>query len=171
MIFRDHHATLFLDAEVSAAIDTLRMQWDPAMAHQIAPHLTLLYPSECPDLDLMVRRASTLAARSEPFEVRLGGYAAFPPPWQDGIYVEVAAPAWVALRQTATAPPCSPVDTHAHITIIHPRTAQPGAAAEFWAQSVASLNGLVARIVAIDLTAFDGSKWTSTLHLPFAGDD
>jgi hypothetical protein len=39
------HATVFLGA-AGAAVDELRRTWDPAMANQIAAHVTIVYPSE-----------------------------------------------------------------------------------------------------------------------------
>jgi 8-oxo-dGTP diphosphatase len=80
------HATVFLHA-AAAAVEELRATWDPAMAWQIAAHVTVTYPVELDRLDLLVERTAGAAERVAPFRLRLGGLGHFGRP-RDGIFVE-----------------------------------------------------------------------------------
>src|SRR5207237_5168975 len=42
-------ATIFLPPPVAQPVEAVRQEWDPAMADQIAAHVTVAYPSEVHD--------------------------------------------------------------------------------------------------------------------------
>src|SRR5688572_6743812 len=71
LVLERHHATLFVDPTVSAPLELLRAQWDPAMSRQIAAYVTLIYPWEAPDPALIADRVSDVAGRSQPFRLRV----------------------------------------------------------------------------------------------------
>ena len=86
--YRDHHATIFVAAGIAGPIEAARREWDPAMAAQIAAHVTVAYPQEAPISDLLVERVRAASTGIPPFRLRLGQVAAFESP-EDGVYISV----------------------------------------------------------------------------------
>ena len=75
--YRDHHATIFVPANVAGPLEVARRQWDPEMATVIAAHVTVVYPDEAPAADMLARRVQAAAARISPFRLWLGPRACF----------------------------------------------------------------------------------------------
>jgi 2'-5' RNA ligase superfamily len=86
--YRDHHATIFVAPAIAGPIEAVRREWDPAMAAQIAAHVTVAYPQEAPISDLLVERVRAASAGIPPFRLRLGRVATFESS-EDGVYVTV----------------------------------------------------------------------------------
>jgi 2'-5' RNA ligase len=154
----DHHLTIFLPAEVAAPIEAARREWDPVMADQIAAHVTLVYPREAPDRDLLVQRLRAARRVIAPFRLRLGALACFERP-DDGVHVTVddVDGGYRAVRQRVLTPPFRPVVFEPHVTIVHPRTSRRGR--ELWDRGLHLRPGQVFAAREAALTAFDGSRW------------
>jgi hypothetical protein len=84
-----HHATAFLSPRSSQKVEELRRTWDPAMAQQIAAHITLIYPEEIADPAELIVQATRAAASTAPFSITVGApiHAGHP---ADGVYGERA---------------------------------------------------------------------------------
>ena len=78
--YRDHHATIFVAPAIAGPIEAARRAWDPAMAAQIAAHITVAYPQEAPISGLLVERVRDASAGIPPFRLRLGRVATFESP-------------------------------------------------------------------------------------------
>lgn len=111
-------------------IDTVeqwRRTWDPLMASVVPPHVTITYPEETVDEELLLRRAETTLGAERPFRLRLGEVFA-EDAGHGGVFVRAydLDGGWAGLRQRLLAEPMTPVDFPAHLTIAHPRTASRG---------------------------------------------
>ncbi len=152
---RAHHATIFVGGV--PGLDDIRREWDPVMASQIAPHVTVAYPSEVPDADAMVERVRAATRAAAPFTIRLGEVVRAGNP-DDGVFVVVddSEGGWAQLRAriagTAADRALPP-----HVTFVHPRTSRLGALAfaalrmRRWSETIA--------VSAVGVTAYDGSEW------------
>jgi hypothetical protein len=109
-------------------IEQWRNAWDPAMACVVPAHLTVVYPEETVDDDLLLRRAERFVSAMVPFRLRLeevfaedGG--------RGGVFVAVhdVDGGWTRLRRQLLSEPMTPVDFPAHLTVAHPRTSSRGA--------------------------------------------
>ncbi|WP_436777752.1 2'-5' RNA ligase family protein [Yinghuangia sp. YIM S09857] len=113
------------------AVDRLaawREEWDPVMAAVVPPHITLVYPEETADEELLSARAEAACGRTAPFRLGLRGVVA-EEAGRGGVFVEIddVGGAWTALRDDLLRPPmmrCPGVAPHA--TIVHPRTSDRG---------------------------------------------
>ena len=156
--YRDHHATIFVTPAIAGPIEAARREWDPAMAAQIAAHVTVAYPQEAPISDLLVERVLAASAGIPPFRLRLGRVAIFGSP-EDSVYVAVEDidGGYRKMREEVLRPPFHSVAFPPHVTLVHPRTSGRGGDfrdsgwtrhgdEEFTAQEVA-------------ITAFDGHTW------------
>lgn len=152
------HATLFLEANAAEEIEALRGRWDPAMASQIAAHVTVAYPAEIGSLDELMERTRRAAQLIDPFDLRLG-----PMSRRDGAHVWVGAEVhdrdggWRQLRELIVPPARRRRDVKPHVTIVHPRHSNLGVQA--W-EAVRGLRfrGDV-RNSTLAITAFDGKVW------------
>lgn len=159
------HATLFFDAKTSALVQPLRKRWDPAMAREIAPHVSVTYPEEIPDADQLVKRVAHAAPQVRPFALRLDQVGHWGDP-RDGVRVDVVdvEGGWTALRSLILGD--RPwVDVEPHLTLVHPRTTNRGPAA-FKALARLVLGHSVT-VRAVSVTAFDGDVCSvvSEFHL------
>jgi 2'-5' RNA ligase len=154
---REHHATLFLPAAAAAAIEAVRREWDPAMAAQIAAHVTLVYPQEAPQADLLAERLRFACVSAAPFRLRLGAIACWERP-EEGVYVEVddVDGGYRRLREALLRPPFQAVAFTPHVTLIHPRTSDRGG--DFWACAEPPPSGADFAVSAVAITAFDGAR-------------
>jgi hypothetical protein len=163
-----HHATLFVDPAVSAPIEDPRREWDREMAAQIAAHVTLVYPWEASDPELIAGWIRSAAGEQPPFRLRLG-------PLGRDESVEGVGCGYVVLdidgghgelRSRIEAAEFTRGDVDPHVTIVHPRTSRLGEEAwqalrgkplelEFWVREVA-------------ITAWDGSAWPTVERMPLA---
>jgi GNAT superfamily N-acetyltransferase len=154
---RDHHVTIFLPAEIAGPIEAVRRRWDPAMAAQIAAHVTLVYPREAPAAGLLVERLRQASPATPPFRLRLGdlGHDGGP----DGAYlrVEDLDGGYAALRGRVLGPPFQPEAFPAHLTLLHPRTSRQ--AREFRDARRDWPHRAEFTVLEVVLTAFDGSGW------------
>lgn len=169
MRFAKHHATLFVDPEVSEPIEHLRRQWDPDMARQIAAHVTLVYPWEAPDPELISDWMRAAVQTQPPFRLRLGPLERHVSPEGVGCGYAVSDidEGHHRLRSRITSPAFMPGDVDPHVTVVHPRTSSHGDAAwnalqaqplevDFWVRDVA-------------ITAWDGTAWPTLERIPLAG--
>jgi hypothetical protein len=158
--YRDHHATIFLPASVACPVEAIRRDWDPVMAEQIAAHVTLAYPVEAPDFDVLVSRLRAAAAVVAPFRLQLGAVTCFDRP-EEGVYVAVddADGGCYRLRDQLLAPPFKAIEFPLHVTVVHPRTSSRGR--EFWeADRIGSFDD-VFTVEEVTITAFDGMTWAT----------
>jgi 2'-5' RNA ligase len=159
----DHHATLFVPPDVSEPFERLRRRWDPEMARQIPAHVTLVYPREIDDPNVLVERVRSAAAASSPLHFRVAGLVADRDDPTQGVYfvLDDSDGGWSALRSRLPVPRYGPArEPVPHVTIVHPRTSDLGPQAwrcrDEWASEPVGLE-LTVREVAI--TAFDGEGW------------
>ncbi|SDM37002.1 ADP-ribose pyrophosphatase YjhB, NUDIX family [Allokutzneria albata] len=123
---RIHLAGLLACPEVQA----LRLRWDPVMAALVPPHVTVAYPEEVPDVDLLVRRTTALAQETAPMAIRLTSVVA-DDEGRGGVFVAVddSQRGWAGLRLGLLRPPFRGSGYPPHVTLVHPRTSKSGPAA------------------------------------------
>lgn len=125
-------ARISLPDPVCAAIDGLRMRWNPEVATGNPAHVTIVYHDEAPDPDLLRVRLERACRLAAPFPLHLGAVRRFPAP-VSGAFVEVADPTGAVedLRRAVLAPPFSRRARFGlHVTLLHP--AQGDRLAEAW---------------------------------------
>lgn len=162
---RDHHATIFVPPDVARQVEAARREWDPVMAAHIAAHVTVAYPEEAPNLDLLVERLRAATATIAPFRLRLGGFACFTRP-EDGVYIAVddVDGGYRRLREEMLRPPFHPLAFPPHVTIVHPRTSRRGR--DFWDRGRCRTPGVEFTPTELAITAFDGARWVVRMTFP-----
>jgi len=160
---------LFPTGAALGEVEALRRAWDPAMAAQIAAHITVVYPDEHPGLAALRERIASVAAGHAPFRIRLGDVRAFPPPDEGCVYLEVLDldGGFAALREALTVPPFRPIAFPPHVTIIHPRTSTR--AAEFWRTEARERLALETTIDSIAITSSEGADYAVEARFPLSG--
>lgn len=109
-----------LRGEVEERIQKLRVAWDPVMAARIRPHVTLVYPEETVDEQLLLERVAKAAKNAAPFVVSLGEIEGS---GNGGVWFPVVdSGTWAKLRTTILSPPFQPIEVTPHVTVVHPRT-------------------------------------------------
>lgn len=99
------------------------------MAARAPAHVTVTYPEETGDDELLLGRAARVVEGTPRLRLRLTGVFA-----EDGgrggvfLSVEDVDGGWARLRSRLLAPPFRPVDFPPHVTVAHPRTASDGPA-------------------------------------------
>ena len=162
------HLTLFLDPKAGEPIEALRRRWDPAMASQIAAHVTVAYPSEIESIDTAVERLHLAAARVAAFRLRLTSPARRTGHhWWIGAEVDDVDGGWRGLRDRLVPTAAQRPDVAPHVTIVHPRHSNLGADAwsELGSQDVDCQFG----VSQVAITAFDGRRWQTVSELGLAG--
>jgi 2'-5' RNA ligase len=162
-----HHATAFLAADGSRAIEELRLTWDPRMARQIAGHVTLIYPEEIPDAAELAARAAGAAVCTPPFTIATESpfYRGSP---AAGVFLAVAdIDDGIRAFRAAAIPSGAAVDFPPHVTIVHPRTSALGDQA--WAELASAPIQARFTISKIAITAHDGGRWQSLQVIPLTG--
>jgi mutator protein MutT len=147
------HVGLQLGGPVAEALDGLRSTWDPVMARIAPPHVTVAYPEEIVDVDLLLERLAGAAAETAPIRLSIGGFIG-DDDGRGGVFAAVGDPdrGLTALRDRLLLPPQRFSGYPFHTTIAHPRTA--GAPADCWA----ALRG-----GSLDLSCVvDEAQWTVT---------
>jgi 8-oxo-dGTP pyrophosphatase MutT (NUDIX family) len=152
---RAPHATIFVD--VPSRLARVREEWDPVMAGQIAPHVTVAYPHEVDDVDMMVERVRIAVRDAASFGLRLGEVVHGGDP-NEGVFVAVddVAGGWARLRAAIAGARAGDV-IPPHVTLVHPRTSGLGALA------FDALRGhdeaTTIEVHAVAVTAYDGERW------------
>ena len=166
--YRDHHATIFVPANVAGPLEVTRRQWDPEMAVVIAAHVTVVYPDEAPAADVLAQRVQAAAVRISPFRLRLGPRACFGRP-EDGIYVDVEDPddGYGDLREAVLGPARRHAPFSPHVTILHPRTSRRGR--ELWNSGWTAPPPREFMVRELAITAFDGARWPAVMTFPLGG--
>jgi hypothetical protein len=97
------------------------------MAAVVPAHVTVTYPEETTDEDLLLHRAELLTGTVAPFRLRLGGVFAVDQ-GRGGVFVAVhdTDGGWADLRRRLLAEPMTALDIPAHATVAHPRTSTRG---------------------------------------------
>ena len=122
---RDVHATIFVAQAIAGPIEAARRDWDPLMAARIAAHVTLVYPEEAPNCDLLLDRIRGACSITPPFRLRLGELRPFE--GRDrGVYVSVddIDGGFHTMREQVLRPPFSRLAFRPHVTVMHPRTSR-----------------------------------------------
>jgi 2'-5' RNA ligase len=147
-------------------VEALRRAWDPVMATRIPAHITLVYPDEHSGLETLRQRISAVSQQSFAFQIRFGGFRAFPPPDDGCVYLEVldAEGRLALLRRQVISQPFDPVDFPFHLTIIHPRTSQK--AAEFWRAGCDQRLESAFAVDAIAITSSEDGKFSLVEQFP-----
>ncbi|HXV72965.1 MAG TPA: 2'-5' RNA ligase family protein [Acidimicrobiia bacterium] len=125
---------LALTGEAAERVQRMRREWDPVMAERISPHLTLIYPQEVDNEELLLQRVAEVASRTAPFDVRPGRAERSN---LGGVWLRVVdeSGTWSRLRATILTPPFAPYPVTPHVTIVHPRTSP-------WSsEALAAMNG------------------------------
>jgi ADP-ribose pyrophosphatase YjhB (NUDIX family) len=152
------HATIFLPATVAEPVEAVRQEWDPAMADQIAAHVTVAYPSEVHDVHDLFSRTARAARQVAPFRLRLARvthHVAGPEAW---VFIEAqdVLGGWAHLRRLIARPESMLSDVSPHVTVVHPRTTNRGSVA------VESLRSWTYhaefQVARVAVTAFDGQR-------------
>jgi hypothetical protein len=138
------------------------------MASVVPAHVTIVYPEETTDEDLLLRRVTEQARAGPPFRLRLGGVFA-----EDrgtgGVFLTVddVDGGWARLRRGLLAAPMTPLDVPPHVTVTHPRTSDRGEEC---------LAALASRPVALELTVREvlftettAGAWTVLRRFRMAG--
>jgi len=163
------HTAIVLAPDDAAPLDALRQAWDPAMAATIGAHVTVTYPGEANEIELLRHRLADLTAGFAPFALRLGNVSVFDRP-EDGCAVEVddLDRAYARLRAAILQPPFAPLTgERPHVTIVHPRTSGLGAIAWEQIEGRRFDSELIVRELAI--TAFDGTTWRTVDRFALQG--
>lgn len=97
------------------------------MAAVVPAHVTVAYPEEVTDENLLLRRAKGCLGTVSPFRLRLGGVIAAEA-GRGGVFVAVhdVDGGWTDLRRRLLAAPMTALDVPAHVTVAHPRTSTQG---------------------------------------------
>jgi 2'-5' RNA ligase superfamily len=159
-VVRQHLTVLFAEREVPE-LARFRRQWDPVMALRIPPHLTVVYPEEVSDFDLLLDRARRMIPLVQTFHMRLGAAIASNGGTR-GVFVEAIdeSGSLTSLREELLADPFEPADIRAHVTVVHPRTSARGP--ECWQQ----LNGWSANAeVEVSQIAFTLTSTTTGMQV------
>jgi len=162
------HVTLFLEGDVAEPVEVLRRRWDPALASQIAVHVSLAYPSEIESIDAVIERARRAAAQVGPFELRLGspvrrtGHH-----WWVGVEVHDVDGGWRRLRDLLVPAAEQRPDVAPHVTVVHPRHSNLGA--EAWSNVGAQNVRRRFEVSEVAITAFDGRSWKTVSEARLAG--
>lgn len=153
-----HHATIFVPSEMARPIEGIRREWDPDMSRCIAAHVTLAYPEEAPDVDLLFERVREACSHSRPFRLRSGEIACYERP-EAGVYigVEDLDGGYQRMRDEVLRPPFQSARMSPHITLVHPRTSRRGR--EFWGKRPYEANNREFTVSRVSITAFDGVRW------------
>lgn len=114
------------------------------MASVVPAHITIAYPEETADEELLLRRAAEQFGSRPPFRLRFSGVFA-EEQGRGGVFLTVddVDRGWARLRRGLLAAPMIPVDFPPHVTIAHPRTSNRGGEC---------LAALVSRPVALEFT-------------------
>jgi 8-oxo-dGTP diphosphatase len=152
------HVTLLIEPGAARPIEALRRRWDPAMAGQIAAHVTVAYPEEVDSLEELVEAVRSAAFAATPFELRLGSLVyRSGPHWWVGLEVIDPSSGWRLLRDTIVPSQRQRADVQPHVTIVHPRHSNLGA------QAWADLNDDPVQesfaVSEVAITAYDGRRW------------
>jgi hypothetical protein len=160
------HLCVLLDQAVTGPVQRWRQRWDPVMAAVVPAHLTVVYPEEVVDEDLLLSRAESGLATTRPFRLRMGAVVAAEG-GAGGVFVAVddVDGAWAALRRALLAEPMSPVDLPAHVTLVHPRTSNQGPAC--WAALAGRRvdREVVARAVCLTETRYGATGQAGTADI------
>jgi len=121
------HLTIVLSDDAAGEVAGFRHRWDPLMAAGVPPHISLVYPEEYDDTDLLVQRAREQIPRFEAFAMELADVVA-EDDGAGGVFVSVVdrAGKWHALRDALLAPPWRRLGIPPHVTVVHPRTSDRG---------------------------------------------
>ncbi|MBE1612182.1 2'-5' RNA ligase family protein [Actinopolymorpha pittospori] len=95
----------------------------------VPAHVTVTYPEETGDDEMLLRRASRCVALTRAFRLRMGGVFA-EDDGRGGVFfaVEDAEQGWARLRRDLLAPPFRSLDFPPHVTVVHPGTSRHGPA-------------------------------------------
>ena len=162
---RDVHATIFVAQAIAGPIEAARRDWDPLMAARIAAHVTLVYPEEAPNCDLLLDRIRGACSITPPFRLRLRELTLFE--GRDrGVYVSVddIDGGFHTMREQVLRPPFSRLAFRPHVTVMHPRTSRRGL--EFLERSDYRTQHREFTVQEIAITAFDGTKWVVVRAFP-----
>jgi 2'-5' RNA ligase len=159
------HAGLFPGFGAAEPIEMLRRRWDPAMASQIAAHVTVAYPGEVNSLEELLERTRRAVSLVAPFQMRMGpvrrreGTRA----WV-GLAVIDRDDGWRRLRELIVPPVPRRSVVEPHVTIVHPRHSNLGSQA--W-EAVRTLDVAGEFAVAeVGISAFDGRVWRTVERFP-----
>lgn len=128
------HLLIELTGEVADQVQEYRREYDPVMADRIPPHVTLVYPQEADDEELLLDRVAEAAAATTPFDLGPGDVEKSN---LGGVWFTVVDPSgtWSNLRRSILGPPFEPYPVTPHITVVHPRTSHRGP------EALAAMNG------------------------------
>lgn len=97
------------------------------MASLVPAHVTVTYPEEAGDDELLLQRAAETVDHASTVELQVGEIFA-----EDGgrggvfFAVEDIEGGWAQLRHELLAPPFHSISFRPHVTVVHPRTSSQG---------------------------------------------
>ncbi|WP_232021623.1 MULTISPECIES: NUDIX domain-containing protein [Pseudonocardia] len=115
---------MHLDGDAARAVDELRSVWDPVMRDVVPAHVTVVYPEETVDAELLLERAARAADEMPAFPIRLGAFGCAEGRGGVFVMVEDSRGGLEALRDRLLLPPQRFSGYPFHATVAHPSTAQ-----------------------------------------------
>lgn len=152
-----HHLMVLADEHELGRVARERRLWDPVMAAAVPPHVTVVYPEELADVDLLRQRAADVGATFGRFSLSALRVVA-----EDGgaggvlLSMDDPSGTWRALRDVLLAPPATARDAVPHLTIAHPRTTGLGPRAWAALRDRAMPTALLADALTVTQTDADG---------------
>jgi hypothetical protein len=139
------------------------------MARQIAAHVTLVYPWEAPEPEMIAEWVPAAVAGVAPFRLAIGPVGVDGPAARRwcGYAVEDLDGGHAAIRARITAPEFIPGTVPPHITIVHPRTSS--LADEAHAHLRRAPRELEFWVNEVTITAWDGERWQPLKAIPLRG--
>jgi 2'-5' RNA ligase superfamily protein len=121
------HMCVIVTGAAAEPVQQWRHTWDPVMAALVPAHVTITYPEETVDEDLLLRRAESCLGAVVPFRLGLGEVFS-DTGGRGGVFVAVhdIEAGWSGLRRRLLAEPMTPFDVPPHVTVAHPRTSTQG---------------------------------------------
>lgn len=118
---------LIVAGAATEPVQRWRRTWDPVMAALVPAHVTVAYPEEIVDEDLLLRRAESCLGAMPPFQLGLGEVFT-DDGGRGGVFVAVhdVEAGWFGLRRQLLAEPMTPLNVPPHVTVAHPRTSTHG---------------------------------------------
>ena len=164
------HLAITFDESAVGDVARVRHRYDPVMAAGVQHHVTVVYPEEYSDLELLMGRARDLAEQTPPFTFSGERFVTDSDEGQNGVFLELRDPSgsWLRLRSGLLAAPFRAQYVAPHLTIVHPRTSNLGP--EAWAdlRDKTMSCHLVADSLALTVTS-DSNQRTTTDRIPLAG--
>ena len=154
-------AVIFVEGTSKVKIEAWRRRWDPIMAERVPAHITLIFPNEAHDGQVLLDRAEKACRRRPSFSLGLLGVTCPNGRPEELVFVEVhdEEGSFVQLRSELLGSPCALSGMAApHITIVHPATSSLGK--EAWESLRGNRLDESLVVTKISIIESSGQAWT-----------